>query len=233
MRDRVIVVPGLAVRTYAVEPVQRLCQAGYHVDLRPGLAWRGGPVDIADYGRQLGHDIASTGKPVDVLVGLSAGTQAAAVAAATTSLIRHLVLVSPTLDPDRRKTLKMLAIFLKPNRDEKVDLFGQMLPDWSRAGPVRILRGFRSAIRLPLEEVLGKVSAELTIVHGAHDHLTTYAFAAALAADFGGTLRLAPSGAHSWPTDDPDGFLDLVDDLVGVRRPGKGDDPVVPPNKRG
>ena len=215
---KVVVVPGLAVRTYAVAPVERLRRAGYDADLRPGVSWHGVPVDIADYGRELGRRIAAAGEPVDVLVGLSAGTQAAAVTAATTSLVRHLVLVSPTLDPDRRKTLKMLAIFLRPNPNEKVNLFSEMLPDWAKAGPVRILRGFRSAARLALEDVLGQVNAELTIVHGDYDQLTTYAYAASLAAEFGGTLRLAPDGAHSWPTGDPDGFLDLIDDLVGVRR---------------
>ena len=233
MRGRVIVVPGLSVRRYAVEPVERLRQAGYDADLRPGLSWHGVPVDLADYGRALGAEIEAAGEPVDLMVGLSAGTQAAAVAAAATSLVRHLVLVSPTLDPERRKTLKMLAIFLKPNPNEKVDLFGQMLPDWTKAGPMRILRGFRSAIRLPLEDVLGEVNADLTIVHGEYDHLTTYAYAASLAADFGATLRMAPNGAHSWPTQDPDGFLELVDDLVGVPTPTKGDDPLQPASNRG
>ena len=225
MPGKVIVVPGLAVRTYAETPVERLRQSGYDVDLRPGLSWRGVPVDIADYGRALGQEIATTGEPVDVLVGLSAGTQAAAVAAATTPLIRRLVLVSPTLDPDRRNTLKMLAIFLKPNPNEKASLFSELLPDWSRAGPARILRGFRSSVGLALEDVLGEVSAELTIVHGDYDQLTTYAYAAALAAEFGGTLRIAPKGPHSWPTGDPEGFLRLVDEFTA---PSRGTTPLNP-----
>jgi pimeloyl-ACP methyl ester carboxylesterase len=215
---KVIVVPGLAVRSYAIEPVERLGQAGYDAELRPGLAWRGVPVDLGDYGRQLADEIEAAGQPVDVLVGLSAGSQAAAITAMLTPLVRHLVLVSPTLDPDRRSTLKMLAIYLTPNPNEKVALFSELLPDWSRAGPARILRGFRSSVRLALEDVLGQTKAELTIVHGDHDQLTTYAYAAWLAAEFGGTLRVAPDGAHSWPTEDPEGFLRLVDDLVGVRR---------------
>jgi pimeloyl-ACP methyl ester carboxylesterase len=215
---RVIVVPGLAVRAYAVEPVERLCRAGYDAELRPGLAWRGVPVDLADYGRALATGIEAAGEPVDVLVGLSAGSQAAALAASLTSLVRHLVLVSPTIEPAHRHPLKMLGIFLIPNPNEDAALFSELLPDWSRAGPARILRGFRSAVRLPLEEVLGRVSAELTVVHGDYDQLTTYDYAATLAARFGGTLRIAPEGAHSWPTQDPDGFLRLVDDLVGVRR---------------
>ena len=218
MGGKIIVVPGLAVRRYAEEPCERLQQAGYDVDLRPGLAWRGVPVDIAAYGEQLGAEIIAAGEPVDVLVGLSAGSQAAAVAAAATPLVRRLVLVSPTIDPDRRNTVKMLAIFLIPNPNEEFALFSELLPDWSKAGPRRILRGFRSAVKLPLEDILGRVEAELTIVHSDYDQLTTYAFKAQLAADFGGTLLVAPSGSHSWPTRDPEGFLRLIDDLMTASR---------------
>ena len=214
MGGKVVVVPGLAVRRYAEEPSERLRQAGYEVDLRPALAWRGVPLDLAAYGQQLGAEIIAAAKPVDVLVGLSAGSQAAAVTAAATPLVRRLVLVSPTIDPDRRNTVKMLAIFLRPNRNEKFALFSEQLPDWSKAGPRRILRGFRSAIELPLEDILGQVSAKLTIVHADYDQLTSYAFAAQLAADFDGTLLVAPSGSHSWPTKDPEGFVRLIDELV-------------------
>ena len=149
-----------------------------------------------------------------MLVGLSAGTQAAAVAAAATPLVRRLVLVSPTIDPDRSSTVKMLATLPQAQPERGVPLFSEQLPDWSRAGPRRILRGFRSAIELRLEDVLGEVTAELTIVHADYDQLTSYAFAAQLAADFGGTLLVAPSGSHSWPTKDPEGFLRLIDELV-------------------
>jgi pimeloyl-ACP methyl ester carboxylesterase len=211
---KIVVVPGLAVRRYAAAPVERLRRAGYEVDLRPGLAWRGVPVDVAAYGRQLGADIVAANEPVDVLVGLSAGTQAAAVAAAVTPLVRRLVLVSPTFDPDRRSNGKMLASYLKPNPNENVPLFSEQLPDWSKAGLHRILRGFRSAVELRLEDILAEVTAELTIVHADYDQLTSYAFAAQLAAEFDGTLLVAPSGSHSWPTKDPDGFLRLVDELV-------------------
>ncbi|HWJ52578.1 MAG TPA: alpha/beta fold hydrolase [Propionibacteriaceae bacterium] len=214
MGGKIVVVPGLAVRRYAAAPVERLRQAGYEVDLRPGLAWRGVPVDVAAYGRQLGADIVAAGEPVDVLVGLSAGTQAAAVAAAVTPLVRRLVLVSPTFDPDRRSTGKMLASYLKPNPNENVPLFSEQLPDWSKAGLRRILRGFRSAVGLGLEDILGEVTAQLTIVHADYDQLTSYAFAAQLSADFDGRLLVAPSGSHSWPTKDPEGFLRLVNELV-------------------
>jgi pimeloyl-ACP methyl ester carboxylesterase len=211
---KIIVVPGLAVRRYAEAPAERLRQAGYEVDLRPALAWRGVPVDLAAYGGELGAEISAAGKSVDVLVGLSAGSQAAAAAAAATPLVQRLVLVSPTIDPESRTVVKMLVRYLKPNPNENTALFSEQLPDWSKAGPRRILHGFQSAIELPLEDILGQVAAELTIVHADYDQLTSYAFAAQLVADFGGRLLVAPSGTHSWPTKDPEGFLRLIDELL-------------------
>ena len=214
MGGKIIVVPGLAVRRYAEEPAERLRQAGYDVDLRPALAWRGVPVDLAAYGEQLGAEIIAAGKPVDVLVGLSAGSQAAAVAAAATPLVRRLVLVSPTIDPDRRNTVKMLAIY------------PQAQPE----------RGVRAVLRAAARLVQGRAAAHPARIPvrreaaaGGHpgaggsraDHRARrlrpaddYAFKAQLAADFGGTLLVAPSGSHSWPTRDPEGFLRLIDELV-------------------
>ena len=69
-------------------------------------------------------------------------------------------------------------------------------------------------MKLPLEDILGRVEGELTIVHADYDQLTSYAFAAQLAADFDGRLLVAPSGSHSWPTNDPEGFLRLINELV-------------------
>jgi len=90
----------------------------------------------------------------------------------------------------------------------------QQLLDWSRAGPRRMLSGFRSAIDLHLEDILPAVSAELIIIHAEFDPLTTYAYAARLAADHHGRLLVAPGGSHSWPINDPDGFRRLLDELT-------------------
>jgi pimeloyl-ACP methyl ester carboxylesterase len=91
------------------------------------------------------------------------------------------------------------------------------VPDWLRAGAVRIIRCFRSAIALPPENVLPRVSAEVTIIHTEYDVLTSHAYAAALAADNGTQRVLMPGASHTWPKDDPPGFLRFIDGLV---RPG-------------
>jgi pimeloyl-ACP methyl ester carboxylesterase len=74
-------------------------------------AWRGVEHDLERYVRNLAADIDRAGAPVDVLIGLSAGTQAAAVTASGTDLVQRLVLVSPTIDPAYRSMIKQSKIF--------------------------------------------------------------------------------------------------------------------------
>jgi hypothetical protein len=81
---------------------------------------------------------------------------------------------------------------------------------------VRIIRCFRSAIALPLEDVLPQVSAEVTIIHTEYDPLTSHAYAASLAAVNGATAGAGPGASHSWPKDDPPGFLQFIDGLIPV-----------------
>lgn len=223
---RVIVVPGLAVHAYAELPVQHLCDNSYDASLLQPPAWRGVEHDLERYGRNLAADIVRDGVPVDVLIGLSAGTQAAAVAASLTDLVKRLVLVSPTIDPAYRSMIKQLVVFVaKGDPHDKAAFFSQV-PDWSRAGILRIFRGFASAIPLHLEDVLPQVPAAVTIIHAEHDQLTTQAYAASLAETTGARLVLMPGAGHSWPKADSARFLKFIDELVCGRasgRAGEGD----------
>jgi hypothetical protein len=85
------------------------------------------------YGRRLAADIDNDGAPVDVLICLSAGSQAAAVAASLTSLVSRLVLVSPTVDPAYRSMIKQLYVFVRGDPHDN-SAFYHHVPDWSRAG---------------------------------------------------------------------------------------------------
>ena len=212
---RVLIVPGLAVRSYAEAPARALAEHGYEVELLEPPAWRGTPTDLRAYGARLAAAVDRHDRPVSMLVGLSVGTQAAAVAAAATERVERLLLVSPTVPPELRSRPKLLAqFFLGGNEHPDSPSFGSQLPDWRHAGLSRILAGFSSAVDLHLEDVLTDVRAELTLVHADTDQLTSHAFAAALAADHGGRLVLAPDAPHSWPIGDHDRFLNLVDELM-------------------
>ena len=221
-RARVIVVPGLAVRAYAELPVQHLGDNGYDATLLQPPAWRGVERDLERYGRNLAAEIDRDGAPIDVLIGLSAGTQAAAVAASLTDLVQRLVLVSPTIDPAYRSMIKQSLVFVRGDPHDKAAFLSQV-PDWSRAGIPRIFRGFASAIALHLEDVLPKVRAEVTIIHTEHDPLTTHAYAASLAEINGARLVLMPGASHSWPKADSARFLRFINELLRRASGREGD----------
>jgi pimeloyl-ACP methyl ester carboxylesterase len=210
---RVIVVPGLAVRSYVEPPVRHLQDNGYDARLLWPPAWRGVDHDLDCYGHNLAADIDREGAPVDVLVGLSVGTQAAAVTAASTDLVKRLLLVSPTIDPAYRSMIKQSLVFVRGDPHDKAGYLSHV-PDWSRAGVTRIFRGFASAIALHLEDILPKVQAAVTIIHTEYDPLTTHTYATSLAQSNGARLVLMPGVSHSWPQADSARFLRFVEELV-------------------
>lgn len=211
----ILIVPGLAVRSYAVPAAEGLRVDGHTVDLLPAPTWRGVPDELLRYGRWLAERVRASGSPVDLLVGLSLGTQAAAVAALDCD-VRRLLLVSPTVDPSRRSRGRLLASWLHGDRHPDSESLGQQAPDWARAGPGRIYRGMMSAIHLPLEDLLPEVSAEVTIVHAGWDNLTSFTYAASLASDGVAQLVELPAAPHSWPIGDIPRFRSLARDLLST-----------------
>jgi pimeloyl-ACP methyl ester carboxylesterase len=209
----VLVVPGLAVHAYVEAPVRYLRDKGHDATLLWPPAWRGVDQDLERYGRKLAADIDREGAPVDVLIGLSAGTQAATVAASMTGLVKRLVLVSPTVDPAYRSMIKQTLVFLRGDPHDK-DGAVSHVPDWSRAGVLRIGRCFASMIAVHIEDILAKVRATVTIIHTEYDPLTTHAYAAQLADTAGARLVLMPGASHSWPKADSARFGRFVDELV-------------------
>jgi pimeloyl-ACP methyl ester carboxylesterase len=210
---RVVVVPGLAVHRYVELPVQHLRDNGHDAKLLWPPTWRGVEQDLERYGRKLAADIDRDGAAVDVLIGLSIGTQAATVAASMTELVRRLVLVSPTIDPAYRSMIKQALVFVRGDSHDKDGALSH-LPDWSRAGIRRILRGFASAIALHIEDILPQVGADVTIIHTEYDPLTTHAYASRLAETPRAKLVLMPGVSHSWPKADSARFLRFVDALL-------------------
>jgi pimeloyl-ACP methyl ester carboxylesterase len=179
--------------------------------------------DLGEYGRNLAGRI-TRGGVVDVLIGLSVGTQVAAVAAVATAKaprtcsprgsVGRLVLISPTVDPAARSAPRLVGRWLAGGRVEPVSLLPQQLPDWRRAGPARIATVVRSARRIAIERLLPGVSCPVTVVHAERDVITSHAYAAHLAAAADGDLVVVPGATHSWPHDDPARFAALIDRLI-------------------
>jgi hypothetical protein len=210
--SRVVIVPGLAVRRYVLPAAEALRDRGVDACLLSAPGSPEAPADLHMYGRQLRARLDRA--PADLLVGLSVGAQAAAVAA-TNGGARRLMLVSPTVDPAARRPARLLGRFVAGSRLEPTRLGVEQAPDWARAGPRRLRAVERSALALRIEDVLPASRSSLSVVHAEHDAITSHAYAAALAGDHDGRLVVVPRATHSWPYGDPARFADLVETVLG------------------
>jgi pimeloyl-ACP methyl ester carboxylesterase len=213
-RSRVVIVPGVAVRAYAREAADALRQRGFDAVLLPGPGQPGAGDDLEAYAENI-LPMLLQHEP-DVLVGLSVGTQAAALLARrrTELPLRHLVLVGPTVDPQARSTPRLLAKWAKAGTSEPPRLSVQQLPDWREAGGRRIAAVLRSALDVRLEDVLTDVDAQVTVIHAERDAVTSHGYAAWLAADSGRSLIVVPDATHSWPYADESRFATTMEELV-------------------
>lgn len=219
VENRVVVVPGAAVRDYVRPAVERLRSCRVQVDLLPAPGGPGTPTDLAAYGRELGARLQDEASRVDLLVGLSVGAQVAAVAAATPgpTVLSRVMLVSPTVDPAARSTGRLVGRWLAGGRVESPSLLPRQLPDWWRAGPRRISRVARSSVAVEIERLLPSIAVPVDIVHAERDLITSHAYAARLADHPGARLVLIPGATHSWPHGDEDRFADLVQSTLESR----------------
>lgn len=211
----VMIVPGAAVRDYARPAVEELCGRGIDAELLAAPGEPGTPADLAEYGRELGARLDAA--PTDLLVGLSVGAQAAAVAAATRTEARpvgRLVLIGPTVDPAARTHARLVGRWLAGGRAEPGSLLISQLPDWWRAGPRRIAAVVRSALDVDIERVLDPLPVPTAIVHAEYDQITSHTYAADLATRIGARLVVLPGATHSWPHRHEHDFADLIDDIL-------------------
>jgi hypothetical protein len=208
---RIVVVPGAAVRSYVRPAVLQARAAGWDVELAAAPGQPCAAADLWEYGRRLADRISR--QPIELLVGLSVGAQAAAVAA-TAAEVPRLALVGPTVDPACRTAPRLLLRWLAGGRLESPRLLPAQLPDWWRAGGRRLTRVVRSALNIELERILPRVDSRLTVLHAERDVITSHGYAAWLAADHGGQLLVLPGATHSWPHDDAEGFSAVLDRLL-------------------
>lgn len=210
-----MIIPGAAVRGYVQPVADTLTLRGIPTRLLPGPGQPGAPADLRLYGEQLGQDLL-TATGVDLLVGLSVGTQAAAVAAAAAgaSGASQLLLVAPTVDPAQRTVARFLARWAVAGRREDSALLPQQFPEWRAAGLRSLVAVVRSAVKVRLEDVLRAVPSRVTIVHAQDDAITGHSYAAGLATRFHGRLVVIPGAVHSWPYGHGSGFADLVQELL-------------------
>lgn len=210
---RIVIIPGLAVRGYAKPPSRALIRRGHRVSLLAAPTWRGTRTNLTEYGRMLAAQLDRAHDDVDLLIGLSVGTQAAVEAAAGSARVGRVLLISPTVDPAHRSVSGLIGRWLHGDPDDEGPGWTQSLPDWSRAGIGRIAAGYLSALRTPIERALPRVSAEVTVMRAEHDSLSTESWVRSLAVD-DEHFRVIPDGSHSWPVGADEEFADLVGELL-------------------
>ncbi|WP_188893152.1 alpha/beta fold hydrolase [Microlunatus endophyticus] len=218
----VIMVPGLAVQGYLRPSAARLRAEGHEVDLLPPIGWPESGTDLDGYAARIVRHAERHG-PVDLLIGLSVGTQAATLAAAGTGAVRRLLLISPTIDPARRSTAAALRAWSRGEQHPDSPRLSVQAHDWVRAGPTGIYRGLQSVIMMRLEEELPRAAdpgRPVTVVHGEADQLSPLPFALDVAGRAGARMLIIPDAPHSWPIGDGDRFAALVSDLI--MEPGYG-----------
>ncbi|HEV7741800.1 MAG TPA: hypothetical protein VGO65_05225 [Pseudolysinimonas sp.] len=213
--SRILVVPGMAVREYARPACEAVETRGHRVELLRAPSWRGLPVGLDDYGHRIAAQLDRDAVDVDLLIGLSVGTQVVAATATRTDRVRTVMLISPTFDPLIRSARGTMSRWFERGEGDDQSDWGRQLRDWTHTDPVRIALSLRSALRSHLEDVLPEVRANLITVHAEHDRMSRPEWVQSLADDNHGRYHYQPGGKHSWPVEDVETFADLVDEVVG------------------
>ncbi|HEY9290479.1 MAG TPA: alpha/beta fold hydrolase [Microlunatus sp.] len=210
---RVIMVPGLAVQRYLQPAADALQLAGHSTGLYPPLGWPAVDTDLTSYGHRIAAETRRNGS-VDLLIGMSVGTQGAVAAALAGAAVGRVLLISPTIAPPYRTVRASLSAWLGGEGHRDSPRLRVHTQDWIRAGLPAIYRSLRSAIDFRLEAELPRVRQPITIVHGDADRLSPLPFAADLAERAEAELLIMPDAPHSWPVGDAARFVDLVADLT-------------------
>lgn len=212
--SRIMVVPGMAVREYARPACEAVESRGHRVDLLRAPSWRGLPVGLDDYGHRIAEQLEQKQSEIDVLIGLSVGTQVVAAATTRTDRVKTVILISPTFDPKIRSMRGTMSRWFEREEGDDQSDWGRQLRDWTHTDPVRIALALRSALNSPLEEVLPRTRAELITVHAEHDRMSRPEWVESLAVENDGTYHYQPGGKHSWPVEDVETFADFIDGVL-------------------
>ena len=133
-----------------------------------------------------------------------------------------IVLNAPTMLAEHRSIGGQLWRIVLDTPREPLSLVPHVARDWLRAGPVRILRTLREALRDRIEDKLPDVRVPVLIVNGARDPVSPPAWAARLARLTGSRVDgagarcvVVPGAAHAVPFSHPEG---LAAEIVAMVR---------------
>jgi pimeloyl-ACP methyl ester carboxylesterase len=199
----VVLVHGLSVSSAYMVPVGEILAEDFPVyapDL-PGFGRSGKPdeaLDVPALADALARWMDGAGVPRAALLGNSLGCQVIVeLAVRHPERVARLILVGPTCDPCLRRPRVVLDL-LKDAARERPSLLPLHALDDVRAGPRRILRTFRYALRHPMRRRLREVRAPALVVRGESDPLVSRRWAREVTARLTrGRLVEIPDAPHA------------------------------------
>jgi pimeloyl-ACP methyl ester carboxylesterase len=218
----VVVVHGLVVASGMSAPVAaRLAQDGpVHAPDLPGCGRSDKPqppLDVTELGETLTTWVGRSVRRAPVLVGTSLGAQVALSAAARSPhAYRGLVLVSPTVDRERRSWWSQLPRWQRETATQSMRLRLLQARDYARAGIPRAVRTFSAALRHRPEDEVRRLDLPTLVVVGRRDPLLRTDWARELAHHAPqGRLAVVPDAVHAMSHENPlelsrvvNGFID-------------------------
>ncbi|GAB3219405.1 alpha/beta fold hydrolase [Glycomyces halotolerans] len=167
-----------------------------------GLSGKTGTVPrVPDFADWLADWLTATGDAPAVFLGNSFGTQVTVdLAVRYPRLVRSLVIVGPTMDPHARTMPRQVLRWLAGLPREDPCQLPILVRDLLDAGPFRVVRTFRRALRDPIEEKLPHVQAPTLVARGEHEAVASQRWAEqAVGLLSRGELAVVPNSPHGVP----------------------------------
>jgi pimeloyl-ACP methyl ester carboxylesterase len=130
-------------------------------------------------------------------------------------LVRAMVLVAPTMDPQGASVLKLAIRGARDIPRERQSLWKIWLPDFLRAGPVRATRALRDGLRDPQEIRLPKITQPVIVVGGECDPIVSAAWVRDMATRIPkGEAVILPGAPHAMNYSDPRALAGVIRAVV-------------------
>ena len=176
------------------------------------------PLGIADLAVALAGWLDAAGVRCPAFVANSMGCQIVAeLAVRLPGRVGPMVLIGPTVDPQRRATRHQLLAGLRDSAREPRSLLALAARDEAGFGVGALLATARSALADRIEERLPLISQPTVVVRGEHDGFVGQGWAESAAALLSHSrLVVVPGEPHAVHYTRPDVIAGIVHDLLGV-----------------
>ena len=220
-RPPVVLVHGLSMSARYLEPTAERLADGFAVyapDL-PGFGESEAPphvLGVDGLADALGAWMDAVGLRRAVLLGNSLGCQVLlALAVRRPDLVRALVLVGPTADPDVRSPFRLVARAAVDVFRERPSLYPVIASEYLKAGVVRTWRTLQDLVRDRPEDRLRHVHVPVLVVRGSEDEIVPAAWAERVAQGLPqGRLLTVDGAAHAVNFGAPERLAEAVSAFV-------------------